>query len=182
MASRSEAAEKLLAEARGTCANAKLKFEVSSSGRSKARSRRNPKMRRLPIWRRTWPRRARSHAEVDAVRAALEQRSAELAKALEAKDAALQRAEQKIATVEGRIAEQDKAIDAEREEFEERLAKLKEQLEAEQAARAFAEGALQAARQERGSRRHDAEGAAAPKDPQPPASETARDKIARLRG
>ena len=89
-----------------------------------------------------------SHAEVDAVRATLDQRSAELAKALEAKGAALQRAEQKIVTVEGRIAEEAKAMEAEREEFQARLAKLKEQLEAEQAARAFAEGALQAARQD----------------------------------
>ena len=124
------------------------------------------------------------HAEVDTIRAALDQRSAELAKALEAKDAALQRAEQKIVMVEGRITEQTKAIDAEREQFEERLAKLKEQLEAEQAARAFAEGGLQAARQERGSRRHDAEVAvpAAPKESPTPVNESARDKITRLRG
>ena len=120
------------------------------------------------------------HAEVD-VRAALDQRSVELAKALEAKDAALQRAERKIALIEGRIAEQDKAIGAEREAFEERLATLKEQLDAEQSARAFAEGALQAARQERGSRRRDENAAAGPKDPPAPAIETARDKIARLR-
>ena len=125
-----------------------------------------------------------SHAEVDAVRATLDQRSAELAKALEAKSAALQRAEQKIVTVEGRIVEQNKAMEAEREEFEARLAKLKEQLEAEQAARSFAEGALQAARQERGSRRHETEGAAgaSPKEPPTPANEGARDKITRLRG
>jgi hypothetical protein len=64
-----------------------------------------------------------------------------------------------------------------------RLAKLKELLEAEQAARAFAEGAFQAARQERGARRQDADsaGAATPKDPPAP-GETARDKITRLRG
>ena len=121
------------------------------------------------------------HAEVDSVRAALDQRSVELAKALEAKDAALQRAERKIALIEGRVAEQDKAIGAEREAFEERLATLKEQLDAEQSARAFAEGALQAARQERGSRRHDEAAAAGPKEPPAPAIETARDKIARLR-
>ena len=98
--------------------------------------------------------------------------------------AALQRAEQKVVMVEGRIAEQTKATDAERELFEERLVKLREQLEAEQAARAFADGALQAARQERGSRRHDAEGAGAvaPKDPAAPVNEVAREKIARLRG
>ena len=52
MTSRSEAAERLLAEARGSCVNAKLKFEVSSSGRSKARLPRKPKMRRSLISRR----------------------------------------------------------------------------------------------------------------------------------
>ncbi len=124
------------------------------------------------------------HAEVDSARTALDQRSTELAKALETKDAALQRAEQKIVLVEGRIAEQSKATDVERQLFEEKLAKLKEQLEAEQAARAFAEGALQAARQDRGSRRHDSEAAsaAAQKDPPVPVNDAARDKIARLRG
>jgi chromosome segregation ATPase len=124
-----------------------------------------------------------SHAEVDAIRVTLDHRSAELAKALEAKGAALQRAEQKIVTLESRVAEQNKARETEREELE-ALAKLKEQLEAEQAARSFAEGALQAARQERGSRRQDAEGGApaAPKEPLIPANESARDKITRRRG
>jgi len=83
----------------------------------------------------------------------------------------LQRAEQKIETLESRITEQSKAMSGERALYEERLAKLKEQLEAEQAARAFAEGALQAARQERGVRRQDAE-STAPKDPHPAPGET----------
>jgi chromosome segregation ATPase len=122
-----------------------------------------------------------SLAEVEAVRAMLDQRSAELAKALEAKGAALQRAEQKIVTIEGRLADETKAMETAREEFQARLAKLKEELEAEQATRAFAEGALQAARQERGSRRHDLD-APAPKEPPTPANESARDKITRLRG
>ncbi|HXE23584.1 MAG TPA: hypothetical protein VN637_01710, partial [Roseiarcus sp.] len=125
------------------------------------------------------------HAEADSARAQLDQRAAELGKALEAKEAALQRAEQKIAMVEGRIAEESKAMAAERELVEETLAKLKDKLEAEQAQRAFAEGALQAARQERGSRRRrDAEtaGGAQAKDVQVPAGEGARDNIARLRG
>ena len=121
-----------------------------------------------------------SHAEVEAARAALNQRSVELAKALEGKDAALQRAEQKIEALESRITEQGKAMSGERTHYEEKLAKLKEQLEAEQAARAFAEGALQAARQERGVRRQDAD-SAAPKD-SPAPGETAREKITRLRG
>ena len=96
----------------------------------------------------------------------------------------MQRAEQKIVAIESRVAEQNKAMETEREELEARLAKLKEQLEAEPAARSFAEGALQAARQERGSRRHETEAAAgaSPKEPLTPASEGARDKITRLRG
>jgi len=124
------------------------------------------------------------HAEADGARAQFEQRAAELAVALEAREAALQRAEQKIAVVEGRIADESKAMAAEREAAEAKLVRLKEELEAEQAQRAFAEGALQAARQERGSRRHDAEAAAdaQPKDAPVPASDGARDKIARLHG
>ena len=71
-------------------------------------------------------------------------------------------------------------MSGERTHYEEKLAKLKEQFEAEQAARAFAEGALQAARQERGVRRQDADSAAAKNSPAP--GETAREKITRLRG
>jgi crescentin len=125
-----------------------------------------------------------SHAEVDAARGALDQRTAELFIALEGKDAALQRAEQKITALETRITEQDKAMGGEREAYEQRLAKLKEQLEAEEAARAFAEGALHAARQERGSRRQETDGIAAvqPKESPPTPGEPTRDKITRLRG
>ena len=184
MTSRSEAAERLLAEARETLRerDAEIRgfeqraLESSLSAKSKDAA--------LADLERDLTSARALHAEVDSVRTALDQRSAELAKALEAKDAALQRAEQKIVAIEGRISEQSKTMNAEREAFEEKVAKLKEQLEAEQAARAFAEGALQAARQERGSRRHEAEsaGAMAQKDPPASASEAPRDKIARLRG
>ncbi len=183
-ASRSEAAEKLLAEARANLREREAEirsFEQRALENALAAKSRDVAL--ADVEKDLASVRA-LHAEVDSVRAALDQRSAELAKALEAKDAALQRAEQKIVMVEGRIAEQNKATDAEREQFEGSLAKLKEQLEAEQAARSFAEGALQAARQERGSRRHDAEGAGAvpPKDPPAQPNEASRDKIARLRG
>jgi crescentin len=184
MSSRSEAAERLLAEARAGLRerDAEIRgFEQRALESSLAAKSKDVALADLE---RDLTSARALHTEVDSVRAALDQRSAELAKALEVKDAALQRAEQKIVMIEGRIAEQSKAMDAEREQFEDTHAKLKEELEAERSARAFAEGALQAARQERGSRRHDAEGAGAPaqKEPQPPASETSRDKIARLRG
>jgi crescentin len=184
MTSRSEAAERLLAEARATLRerDAEIRgFEQRALESSLAAKSKDAALADLE---KDLASTRALHAEVDGVRAALDQRSAELAKALEAKDTALQRAEQKIVTVEGQMSEQSKAMEADREAFEEKLAKLKEQLEGEQAARAFAEGALQAARQERGSRRHDAEsaGAAAQREAQAPASETARDKIARLRG
>jgi crescentin len=184
MASRSEAAERLLAEARETLRerDAEIRgFEQRTLESSLALKSKDVALADLD---KDLTSARASHAEVDAIRATLDQRSAELAMALEAKGAALQRAEQKIVTVEGRLAEQSTAMDAEREELEARLTKLKEQLEAEQAARSFAEGALQAARQERGSRRHDAEGAAgaSPKEPPTPPNESARDKITRLRG
>ena len=184
MTSRSEAAERLLAEAREKLRerDAEIRgFEqraLESSLAAKSKDVALTDLEKDLIAARAL------HAEVDTARAALDQRSTELAKALEAKDAALQRAEQKIVTIETRIVEQSKTAEAEREEFEARLAKLKEQLEAEQAARSFAEGALQAARQERGYRRHEADGTAgaAPKEPPTQASEGARDKITRLRG
>jgi crescentin len=123
------------------------------------------------------------HSEADGVRAALAQRCSELQKALEDRDVALQRAEQKIGTLDAGIAEQSKAIAGEREAFEEKVGKLKEKLEAESAARAFAEGALQAARQDRGARRvNGAEPGSAPaKEAVAGQSEPAREKITRLR-
>jgi crescentin len=184
MTSRSEAAERLLAEARENLRqrNAELRgFEQRTLESSLAAKSKDAALTDLE---KDLASTRALHAEVDSVRAALEQRSAELAKALELKDAALQRAEQKIGMVEGRIAEQSKAAEVERETFEASLTKLREELEGERSARAFAEGALQAARQERGARRHDGEGASAvaQKESQPPAGEMARDKIARLRG
>ncbi len=187
MTSRSEAAERLLTEARANLRERDAEIRGFEQRALESALAAKAKDATLADVEKDLASARALHGEVDTARAALEQRSAELAKALEAKDSALQRAEHKIVVAEGRIAEQDKAIDAEREQFEERLAKLKEQLEAEQAARSFAEGALHAARHERGSRRHDAEGSGAvattaPKDPPIPPNEGARDKITRLRG
>jgi crescentin len=187
MTSRSEAAERLLAEAREKLRerDAEIRgFEQRALESSLALKAKDVALADLD---KDLTSARALRAETDTVRATLDQRSTDLAKALDAKDAALQRAEQKVATIEGRIVEQNKAIEAEREAFQARLAKLKEQLEAEQAARAFAEGGLQAARQERGSRRHDPEApsATAAKDSpvqSVPVNEVARDKIARLRG
>ncbi len=127
-----------------------------------------------------------TYFEVESARAALALRTTELAKALEDKDAAFQRAEQRIEALEARIAEQIRTSLGERELLEEKISKLKEQLEAESATRAFAEGALQSARQERGVRRHEAEAPAPSAKEPPPAQggpgESAREKITRLRG
>jgi crescentin len=184
MNARSEAAERLLAEARSDLRerDAAIRgFEQRALESSLATKSKEAAL--IDLERDLASVRA-SHGEVEAARAALDQRAAELAKALESKDAALQRAEQKVETLETRMAEQSKAMNGERVAFEERLAKLNEQLEAEQSARAFTEGALQTARQERGARRQDPDsaGASAPKDPPPTPVETARDKITRLRG
>ena len=103
MTSRSEAAERLLAEARATLRerDAEIRgFEQRALESSLALKSKDAALADLE---KDLASARALHAEVDNVRVALEQRSAELAKALEAKDAALQRAEQKIAIVEGRI-------------------------------------------------------------------------------
>ncbi len=123
-----------------------------------------------------------AHAEVDAARIAATERSTALAKALEDREIALQRAEQRIETLEARIAEQNRIMQSERELFEERAAKLKDQLEAEAAARAFAEGALQSARQDRSGRRPEADAAATDAPPASTLDGSAHEKVARLRG
>ena len=185
MASRSEAAERLLAEAREALREREAAIRGFEQRALETSLAVKSKDAALADFEKDLGSARAQHAEADNARAELDQRASELAKALEAKEAALQRAEQKVVMVEGRIADENQAMTAERELTGDKLAKLKEQLEAEQAQRAFAEGALQAARQERGSRRrHDGEaaGAAPAKDPTAPAGEGARDKIARLRG
>jgi chromosome segregation ATPase len=104
--------------------------------------------------------------------------SATLAKSLHEKEVALQRAEQKVGTVEARFDEYKKATLGDRALFEEKIAKLTEQLDAESAARLFAEGALRSARQERSTRRQEGHDVA----PESPFAETesADSKIAWL--
>ena len=92
------------------------------------------------------------------------ERSKGLVKTLEDRDVASQRAERTIEALEAKLAEQQKDALGERGLFEEKIAKLKEQFEAESAARAFAEGALQSAREERGARRQEAEAGSNAKD------------------
>ncbi len=184
MNSRSEAAERLLAEARADLRGRDAAIRGFEQRALESVLAAKSKETALADLEKDLNSARAMHTEAAAARAALDQRSAELAKALEAKGAALERSEQKIVALDARIAEQNKAIGGERGLLEDKLAKLKEQFEAEQAARAFAEGALQAARQERGARRHegDSVSGAAPKDQQAPTGETARDKITRLRG
>jgi chromosome segregation ATPase len=120
-----------------------------------------------------------SHMEAEVARTVGAEQSATLAKSLQEKEVALQRAEQKVATVEARFDEHKKATLGDRALFEERIAKLTEQLDAESAARLFAEGALRSARQERSARRQEGHDVAA----ESPSAETesADSKITWLR-
>jgi phage shock protein A len=95
------------------------------------------------------------HMEAEVARTVGVEQSGTLAKSLHGKEVALQRAEQKVATVEAKFDEYKKATLGDRALFEEKIAKLTEQLEAESAARLFAEGALRSARQERSARHQD---------------------------
>ena len=98
------------------------------------------------------------HVEKEAARTAAVEESATLAKSLKEKEATLQRAELKIATLEARFEEYKSTTLGDHVTLEERIARLTEQLEAETAARQFAEGALQSARQERSARRQEGDG------------------------
>ena len=114
MTSRSEAAERLLAEAREKLRerDAEIRsFEQRALESSLALKAKDVALADLD--KDVTSARA-LHAETDTTRAALDQRSTELAKALEAKDSALQRAEQKVVVIEGRLAEQMKSMDGER--------------------------------------------------------------------
>lgn len=95
------------------------------------------------------------HMEAQVARTAGAEQATTLAKSLQEKEAALQRAEQKVATVEAKFDEYKKSTLGDRSLFEEKIATLTEQLDAESAARLFAEGALRSARQERSARRQE---------------------------
>ena len=122
------------------------------------------------------------HVELEVARAAELERSTTLAKSQKEKEAALQRAEQKIASLEARFEEHRKAALGERALFEEKIAELTEQLEAQSAARLFAEGALQSARQERSARREERDEAPSPDEALAANGEAGPAKIARSRG
>jgi hypothetical protein len=141
MSARSEAAERLLAEARAALRDreaASREFEQRALERSDLEKELNALRA--------------AHADVDAARSAAAECSKGLAKTLEDRDVALQCAERTIEALEAKLAEQQKHALGERGMFEEKVAKLTQQFEAESAARAVAEGALQSAREDRGAR------------------------------
>ena len=119
------------------------------------------------------------HMEAEVARTVGVEQSTTLAKSLHEKEVALQRAEQKVATVEAQFDEYQKATLGDRALFEEKIAKLTEQLDAESAARLFAEGALRSARQERSARRQ--EGRDVPSESLSAETESADSKITWLR-
>ena len=101
------------------------------------------------------------HVEAKVTRTLGAEQTTTLAKSLQEKEVALQRAEKKVATVEAKFDEYKKATLGDHASLEEKIAKLTEQLDAESAARLFAEGALRSARQERSARRQEGHGLAA---------------------
>jgi crescentin len=164
MSARSEAAERLLAEA-----GAALRYREAASREFEQRALESSlaaqsKESAMADLKKELNALRAVHADVDAARLAVTERSTGLAKTLEDRDVTLQRAEGKIEALEAKLAEQQKDALGERGLFEEKIAKLKEQFEAESAARAFAEGALQSAREERGARRQEAEAGSNAKD------------------
>jgi chromosome segregation ATPase len=105
------------------------------------------------------------HVEHEAARAVELERATALAKSQKEKEAALQRAEQRIASLEGKLQEHRKAALGDRALLEEKISELAKELEAQSAARLIAEGALQSARQGRGARREERSEAPSPDEP-----------------
>jgi crescentin len=95
------------------------------------------------------------HADAEVARTLGAEQTTTFAKSLQEKEVALQRAEQKAATVEAKFDEYKKTTFGDRASLEEKIAQLTEQLDAESAARLFVEGALRSARQERSARRQE---------------------------
>jgi chromosome segregation ATPase len=93
-------------------------------------------------------------AETETARSRLETRCADLARSLDTKTAALARAEEQAAKLEARIGSEVKLAIAELESRDALIVRLRADLESQSSARAFAEGALQSARQERVSWRN----------------------------
>jgi len=164
MGARSEAAERLLSEARAALRDheaASRGFERRALESSLAAQSKESALASLEMDLNAL---RAMHADVDAARLAATERSTSLARTLEDGDVALQRAEGKIEALEAKLAEQQKDTLGERGVFEEKIARLTQQFEAESAARTFAEGALQSAREERGARHQEAEAGSNAKD------------------
>jgi crescentin len=164
MGARSEAAERLLSEARAALRDheaASRGFERRALESSLAAQSKESALASLEMDLNAL---RAMHADVDAARLAATERSTGLARTLEDGDVALQRAEGKIEALEAKLAEQQKDALGERGVFEEKIARLTQQFEAESAARTFAEGALQSAREERGARHQEAEAGSNAKD------------------
>ena len=183
MIARSEAAERLLAEARSDLRERDAAIRGFEQRALESSLRAKSKETALADFEKDLTSARASHAEVEAARAALNQRSVELAKALEGKDAALQRAEQKIETLESRIPEQGKAMSGERTLLrgEARQAQGTVRGRAGRTRvrrRGLASGPAGTRRPASGRRQR---GATAPKTRRRP-GETAREKITRLRG
>jgi crescentin len=177
MSARSEAAERLLAEA-----NAALQYREAASREFEQRALESSLAAQaqeaaLADLERELNALRAMYADVEAARLAAAERSEGLTKTLEDRDIALQRAEGTIEALEAKLVEQQKGALGERGAFEEKIAKLTQQFEAESAARAVAQGALQSAREDRGARRQEAEAGSNAKDAPPGQDELQADGI-----
>jgi chromosome segregation ATPase len=171
---RSEGAERLLAEARAelrernTTIRALEQSALENSVKLQTAEQTQAELERIL---------AGAHAkqaETESARASLEARAGDLSRELDNRTTALKRAEEQIAALESSMAAEVKLAISELESRDALIARLRADLETQSSARAFAEGALQSARQERVSWRNSVDANAA-------ATSEARDKLTRLR-
>jgi chromosome segregation ATPase len=172
---RSEGAERLLAEARAELRERNTTIRAHEQSASETSVMLQTSQQTAADLERTLEATHAKHAETEAARAALEGRAGDLARDLANRTTALKRAEEQVAALEASMAAEVKLAISELEQRDALILKLRADLETQSSARAFAEGALQSARQERVSWRGAQEAnASAP-------NESSRDKLSRLR-
>jgi crescentin len=177
---RSEAAERILADARDELRGRNAIIRVLEQQAVEGSLAVQARDRSLADMEKDLSAARQQISELDVARSALVERTTDLTKVAQTRESALERATSRIESLEAKIADLTRSAAIAKEHWEQTVVKLTDRLDAEVAARTFAEGALQTARQERGNWQRDAR--PAPDQQAPTANEVPNDKVTRLRG
>jgi crescentin len=146
MSSRAVTAEKLLAEVRQSLLTRTEESTAAERKVVEATLARNLTDKKLEVVQNALATKERQFEELEQTRAKLVERANSLLKTVKLRDSALARAEQRMQTLTGRIADLEAEIEANRVAAAESMTGLKSELQNERAGRSVAEGALRKAR------------------------------------